>query len=294
MKWIRRLLIAILVVVVAVLIASALGYRKMHSLPEWYARRSVDPTAQAAAANRANQKLVQTEANAALLQGALAHPEAAAINAGRGVPLVPNYIDVILTDEEANACFDSWDQAYHWSDQYSRFLTDPQIILHDHHIILAATSVELNTLISAEFAPELKDGSLRLPLVRILAGNLPLPHAFWDRYRTKLVTAVRRKTPANSRAVRIKADGSATQEMVDLVLGRLLIQILSDRPADPAVFLPYLQMGKRYLPVKLTDVTIDDDSMRLTFAPLSKAERETLVSSLKDPIDPPAEIHPNP
>lgn len=280
MKWIRRLLLAIVVFVVVALIASAAGYRKMHGLPDWYAPRGIDPVT----ASRATQKLLQTNQDVVRLQIASSHPEAAAINAARGASAGSDHSELTLTDEEANACFNSWDLIGHWSRQYSRYLSDPEIVLHDHHIILAGTSVDLQTLVSVEFAPELKDGMLRLPVVRVMAGNLPLPRAFWDAYRNKLIAVVQRQLPVAVHAAKLNDDGTANPELVDAVLGRLLCQILKDQPGQAILFFPSVQSSKKALPVRLTDVRIDDDAIHLNFVPLSDADRQTMVASIKQPI----------
>lgn len=284
MKWIRRLLLAFLIFLLLALIASAVGYRRMHGMPEWYAHHSADPAAQAAAANRANQKLTATFEETARLQNSRLHPEAARLNVSRGVEPSTGAepLRLELSDEEVNAFFDSWEKPYHWSDRYSRYLTDPEIILHDGHIILAANSTNLNTLVSIHFAPALKDGSLRMPVVSVMAGNLPLPRAFWDRYQARLLDAIQRQLPASIRAAKMNADGSANSEMVDAVMSRHLIQILNDQPTEPILFLPYT-IKNRYLPVKLTDVTINENAMRLSFVPLSEDERRAMIDSLKAP-----------
>ncbi len=284
MKWIRRLLLVFLVFVVIAIIASTMGYRRMHGLPDWYAPRVADPTAQAAAANRATQKLIQTNRDAVRLQIASRHPEAEAINAARGASAGLNHSELTLTEEEANACFNSWDLIGHWNRQYSRYLSDPEIVFHEHHIILAATSVDLQTLVSVEFAPELKDGMLRLPVVRVMAGSLPLPRAFWDGYRTRLIAAVQRQLPATVRAAKLNDDGTANPELVNAVLGRLLCQILDDQPGEAILFFPSVQSSKKSLPVRLTDVSIDDDAIHLSFIPLSEAERQTMAASIKQPV----------
>ena len=78
-----------------------------------------------------------------------------------------------------------------WKDHYSAYVDDPVLVLQDNRLILAGTVKEMDTVVSVHFEPVLDaDGKLRLNLVRVMGGKLPLPRAFWDGYRQKLCDAM--------------------------------------------------------------------------------------------------------
>jgi len=285
MKWIRRLLIAALLGVVLLLIASAVGYKLLHGRPDWYKPLSSDPQATRLAADRANQRLIDAASRTARLQNELRHPEVSAINARRtGDAAVPERLQLNLSEEELNAFFESWDQLEHWSGRYSRLIREPQLILHDHHLMLAATAVDLDTVISVEVSPVLRDGKLYLRLVRVAGGNLPLPRSFWESYRSRLVAAVAAHLPKYRKGATIDADGWANEAMVAAVTGKLFVDAIDDRPASPVLFFPTMQsMKRKYLPVRLTAVEIDKEILHLDFAPLTVGERDALIDSASPP-----------
>ncbi len=280
MKWIRRIFIFLLLVIVLLLIASAAGYKMLHGTPQWYKRLAMDDAARNEAANRADQKLIATATQTQRAQMALrfpnSHPD------GPAAATVDRTLELSLTEDELNAFFAKWDQQEHISDRYARFFREPQLILHENHLMLAANATELDAVVSAEFAPAIREGKLDLKLVSVRAGNLPLPQSFWDRYRTRLLTSVQAHLPLYERSAGINPDGSANESLVNAVMGKLFIQAMNDQPADPTLFVPYANQSfkKKYLPVRLTGVSIDQKVLHLSFAPLTPTEREALVASI--------------
>ena len=101
-----------------------------------------------------------------------------------------------FTDDELNAFFDKWFAWNNWKAAYEPHVTDPILLLEDGRLILAARAKELDTIASLQFEPRIDDaGRLDLRLVRVLGGNLPLPHGVLERYRTRLADSMRRRLP---------------------------------------------------------------------------------------------------
>jgi hypothetical protein len=80
----------------------------------------------------------------------------------------------------------------------------------------------------------------------------------------------------------IHPDGSANEAAVVVAMNTLLLQALNNEPAEPVLFLPH-ELQKTGYPVKLTDVKVANDSIRLTVVPLNAQERKELLESLRKP-----------
>lgn len=75
--------------------------------------------------------------------------------------------------------------------------------------------------------------------------------------------------------------------MVSAVAGRLFVASMNDQPVPPILFFPtFLQSGKRKdLPVRLTDITIDQKVLHVSFVPLTADERAELTASVAAAAD---------
>ena len=63
-------------------------------------------------------------------------------------------------------------------------------------------------LVSAHFEPVLENEKLRLRVVNVLGGQLPLPQALWGGYRQKLEQSLREKIPQWQARATIGPDGA--------------------------------------------------------------------------------------
>ena len=196
-------------------------------------------------------------------------------------PLEP--LTLSFTQDELNAFYDEWDRAYGWSDHYKDHMTDVGIALHDHELILAATMTETGIVVSVHLRPDLEDGKLQGRL-RMTGGTLPLPKAVWEGYRDKIRVPLQENLPSLQAGARVSPDGSASDALVAASLSEMLLHVLKGEPADPILFLPYLQdFKRRTFPVKVTALTIEGERMTLTVKPLTNGERQALVSHVREP-----------
>ena len=250
--------------------------------PAWYVRRHHTPQETAAAAARAERE-VQRTLGWAQDQQAYAYSTR---NGGPPSTRPAKALHIALSEDELNGFFQKWDREFRWSEQCQQYVADPQIVLQNGRLILAATAREMGTVVSIVFAPRLQNGNLHMPVEQVLAGRLPLPHAMWDRYRTPLEERINEALPEWQQGAEIRPNGSANTDTVATAMGELLIDILNNRPAPPVLFLPYdLSNGRRSLPVKLTSVQIADRTLMLTVEPLSPSERQALLTTLRAPRD---------
>jgi hypothetical protein len=211
--------------------------------------------------------------------------QAREVRGARGAPPGTNpsrSIDISFSEDELNGFFHKWDSTFGWSNAYSAYLSQPQIALRDGRLILAGTVIDLGSVLSVELVPKLEGGRLSLTIGRVLAGKLPLPGAFWDGYRQQAEAAVGARLPQWRHGAEIGPQGGANTDAVAAAMADLLVNMLEDRPARPVLFLPYaVQSRPRSLPVKVTDVRIEDRTLTMTVEPLDGAAREKLLEEIR-------------
>jgi hypothetical protein len=243
-----------------------------------------------------------------------AQPTTRLDDVGRQVTDEPLHLS--FTEEELNAFFAKWEKLYDWDRKYSQYISDPAIILHDGRIILAGRSKDLGTVLSAHFDPQLTaaagDGAERatdppraaqasagasstaaadepgrklyLKLDRLLAGNLPLPQSFFDKYRAALGGRLKASLPGYQREATLFRDGTANTAAVVATMGKLFLHALDREPGAPILFLPV--PGKEgSMPVQLTDVRVQDRTLSLTIKLLDRSERQALLSEIRRPYE---------
>lgn len=281
MKWIKRLLLLAVFVGVMAGVIGATGWWMSKRAPTWYARRHATPQETAAAAHRAEQQVQRTLSWAEDQQ---AYTDSSRHGAPSTQPA--RTLTISLTEDELNGFFQKWDATFGWTRNCSQYLSDPQIVLQDDKLILAATAKEMGTVISIVFAPSLKDDKLQMPVVQVLAGRLPLPQTFWDKYRVMLTDRLEAPLGKWQQGAEIRPNGTANSDAVAAAMSELLINILNNRPAQPVLFLPYdVSDGRRSLPVKLIDVEISNKTLILQVQPLTPAERKELLAGLRVPLN---------
>jgi hypothetical protein len=269
MKWIKRLFMAGAFLVVLLAVSALLVHRLARSRPDWYPVQLLDEASRSAAARSVER------------------------NRKSGIrPDSPGYIaapdpvkHISFSEAELNAFFLQWDDAMHWKDGYSGFIQDPVLALADNRIILGANVTSLDTFVSVHFEPSIDpNGELRLTLVRVMGGKLPLPRAFWDGYRHKLIGAMSAKVAQAQKRAAIADDGSMNHDAMVAQMNKLLLHALNDEPAEPILFLRHDNLHNNAMPVKLTAVAIADRTIDLTVIPLNADERKELLRKIREPL----------
>jgi hypothetical protein len=289
MKWFKRL--AIFVVGLGLVLALAAGAAYVYGVrrtPDWLKRPMATAAEQAAAAGRVDRKILETlslvgEMNAAESAGSRPS-DPGDKRAVATQPARPLRVD--FTEDELNASFQKWDQLYGWTDRYKAYVQNPTVVLHDGRLVLAGNSKELGTVVSLHFEPKLtKNGQLDLRLAQVLAGRLPIPQGFFDKYRNSAISKLHAALPNLRRKALIKPDGSANSEAMAAAMGELFLHVLASEPAEPVIFLPVRESTS--VPVRLTDVTIDDQTktLSLTVKPLNASERVSLLERIRAGVD---------
>jgi hypothetical protein len=295
MLWLKRLLIAVAAVILLAILATAVGYRQMHGVPDFYAHRNLNAREMEAAAETGLNKLINVQnwaaehhaqESARLHAAAAANPATAPAAAAATKPAA-NTTTVEFSEDELNAFFQKWVSKEGWADKFGKYVADPAIFLQDGRVILAGTVKEMNALASAHFEPRLDAaGNLDLRLVKVLGGNLPLPKAVWSAQRDKLAQAVAQHLPEWRKDAAISPSGTANLDAVSAGLSETLLNVLQDKPSEPVIFLPVMNSGA--VPARLTAVSIADKTLSLTVAPMTPAERQAFLARLKTPDGPTA------
>lgn len=288
MKWMKRLGVFV-VALVLVLGAVALGayYYGVRGTPEWWQRPRVSAAEQAAAASRAEQKLMETLSVVREMDAASRTPQQPADPSDRrpSARQPAKKLEVTFTEGELNGFFNKWDRLYGWTERYKDRITDPGIIIHDGRLVVAGDSAELGTVVSLHFAPNLDGkGRLHLKLSKVLAGRLPIPQGFFDQYRSAGRQRLKAALPAMQAKAQLRPDGSANSEAMIAAMAKLFLNVLANEPGEPVLFLPLAEKD-RSLPVKLTDVRIKDKSLTLTVTPLNGRGRVALLAWIRERYD---------
>jgi hypothetical protein len=256
--------------------------------PEWYGDL---PSAadRKRLAHDAESKLIKAQNWAATLradeQRAARRAEASAGSTTAPAPRAGQTHLVEVTQEELNALFDTWSDLYAWRATYSAYIEDPQIILRDKELILAGRVKEIGSIASFRFHPHLDaEGDLRMDLVSVAAGRLPLPEAVWTKWRDRLVLSMRQRIPQWQGSARIDPSGAANFSAVAASLSRMLARVAEGQAAEPILFFP-LADGGSSVPVRVTELTVHDRALRLVVQPLTAAERAALLQRIRTASD---------
>lgn len=282
-KLLRRLLIVVLILLVAAVAVPLFVRQRIYSKPAWYPKARLNTLEQAAASNRADQKLIQARSEIAAAYAA----QVRASRAASGPTTLPlGEFSIALTEDEINSWVPKWSDELGWSQRVDKYVTEPQIVFDEHEIILAATVKDWKTIVSLHFLPQLQEQKLRLTLTNVMAGTLPLPKVAWSSYEQRLLNALQSRLPEFQKEASIDASGRANSAAVSAAMSELLVHTLNDEPAEPVLFLPE-QFSKtpRSLPVKITEVTVADKTLTLTVQPMDASQRTALLQHLRGSTD---------
>jgi uncharacterized protein YpmS len=284
MKWVKRLLILVALVLLAMIGFSLVGIYLYRGTPQRYRQRIATTQEVKDAANRADQKLLDlfTWAASARAQqlrkiNGIAKPGEQPIGAKT----------VTFDEDEINSFATSWNSPGKTALEHriSHYFTDGRVVLEPDSLILVGQCPAFNTLASAEFNPRIDgQGNLRVDLDSLRAGMLPVPQSAMGGQLLRLRELLRQQLFVESPAIRIDSAQTANSAALAASWLQLLLRSLTDRAADPILIIPFdLSDLSRGFPAKLTDVKIVEGQITLTLLPLTSDETENLVESLKQP-----------
>src|SRR5947209_10289108 len=208
MKWIKRLFIFLLVLVIGVGVTLGVSYWMIRRVPNWYKPVAMDSAEMEAAANRADKKVVAIHNmadQAAAQDSAREHGTAK----GTTKPAV-DPITVTFTQEELTAFIVRWSSLH--SDTVNRYVTGPQFILRDGLITFGGQLSEFQQFGSLSVEPSIDDkGQLRLDISSINVGTLPAPRSLVQGKLGKVESMLRGWLPAWQDKAKIESGGAKTE-----------------------------------------------------------------------------------
>jgi hypothetical protein len=278
-RFLRWTLIFVLLLLAAVVSVPLFVRHRVYALPEWYPKAHQSKAAQAAAANRADQKLIQARSE---IVGAYAAQTRAARAGTQPTSLPAAQLGIKLSEDEINSWIPKWEDELGWSGGADQHFSDPTIVFNEDEIILAATVKDWKTIVSLHFVPRLQNGKLLLTLRSVMAGTLPLPRVAWSSYQDRLVESVQARLPEFRREAAIDANGRANTAAVSAAMTELLLHMVNDEPAEPVLFLPdQIGHSPRSLPVVITDIKLADKVLTIVVEPMDAARRGALLKHLR-------------
>ena len=277
-KWMRRSLFSVGGIVVIALALSVVVLAMFRASPEWYGADAASPVERERLAHAAENKLIRAQNWAQELRAdevrlARANERGATIPATRAA----DSMILSLSQHEMNALFDKWSVIYGWKQKYARYLEDPQVILRQGRLIVAGKMKELGSIVSFQFQPHIDaSGHLRLDLLKVTGGKLPLPASFWTPWRDRMTAKTIEELPRWRRQARIEPTGAANVWAMAATMGTLLLDIARQQPGEPVLFLPLAEKSDS-VPVRVIDVAISDGELLLHVRPLTPAQRTELL-----------------
>ena len=292
MKWFRRILVAVVTLLVVIGVVAGVAWWKYRTRPAWYQPKKWSGEERAQLAGRAQESLAQiySWANNPRVYNA---GELAPATGPRQVAGRPD-TTITIKDDEINALLSTWlspEQAGEtgFAAKVNAHFTDPQVHLIDGRMILAGYAKSLGRVLSLEFTPTPnKQGRLELQLTAIRAGEMPLPQWAIRRQLDRLSHGLSTELPPVQHAAAIDPSGLGNADAGEALGFKTLAMILQGQSVEPFAFLPIDQKAR--VAVRVREMEISEGKMKLTFEALGAKERTKLLKFIKTPVDPDAEV----
>lgn len=292
-KWVRRSILGLVLLVVLGIGLGVVLVWLYHGTPAWYQHVHLSAAERARFAQAAENKLIDAQNWAQKIVADTTRRSRHPSTSPASAPV--NSHEISFSQSEINALIDKWSTMYGWREEYQKYVDEPQVVLQDGRLILAGKLKELNTIVSFHFTAAIdSDGRLKIDLVNMYAGRLPLPESAWAHWRQPIISGLQQRIPIWQGQARITPGGSANFGAMAVTLSRLVMAVIDHRSADPILFFPLAGAGgeNNSVPVRVTQVRIDPGTLTLDVQPLTGAERADLLARIKSSsTNPPAAVH---
>lgn len=282
-KWTKRLSVSGAVLLGTLIVVVLICVILLRGTPDWYQPSVMSAEQRAAAAQRATNKIAIMQNQAARVR-ADEHADTQGGKSPSTTSRPANAITISFSDEEINALIEDWTKLPDVRQVYERFMTEPRVAIQDGNVILAGKVKDLSAVASLHFEPKIDaEGMLSLKLVKILAGKLRLPAAVFGAYEEKLTKGIATRQPNWRRQADIDPTGLANSAAISAEMSDLVLAVLDDEPADPVLFLRQSPLNSASIPVKISEVTVEDHSITMIVAPMTPDQRATLLKRIREP-----------
>jgi hypothetical protein len=122
---------------------------------------------------------------------------------------------------------------------------------------------------------------LRLSIDGTQAGRLPVPRAVVEIQLRRLREMIEARLPRLRSDARIDTFGAVNGSAAAAAMSMLLLDLISDRPADAVIYMPVDERGSS-VPLRITGLRIVEDQLTLDVVPvLDAAERSRLFDRIR-------------
>jgi len=266
------------------IVVALLGLYLLRRAPDWYARAVLTDEERAMLARESETQLLRAREYAAAAHAA----EARSATNPSFSPTPSEPFVAEFSQEGINSIVEKWGDLNDWRAGYEQYVKDPIIIFRKDRIILAGLVKDFGAVVSLHFAPKIDDkGQMRLDLVKVLGGNLPMPESMYAGYRERITNGLKRKMIGWQREAAINSDGTANTQATVASLARMMLAALNGQPSDAVLFLPAATGKDGSVPMRVTHLTVNDAALSMTIRPLKADERSAIIERLKQPPPPP-------
>jgi hypothetical protein len=288
----RRVLLTVFATLLAVGILSVLTIILMfRGTPQWYRQRELSLEQRKAAANSADQKLLDIYSWAASVQAREIRLHHGASTASDDPPIGAKLVNI--SDDELNSFIQSWEKTNksRLRSEVSPYFSDGRVILQDGKLVLAGQSDALGTVVSAAFAPSLDgDGKLHLEMAGLTAGLLPVPQSAIASRMGSLKKILTNRLATYQDSADIDDKMTANAAASGAIAVRLLLDSLNGRASDSLICVPFdVTDVRRQIPVRLTAVKIDSGALTARLEPVPDTERGAIMDHITQPYDTPTQ-----
>jgi hypothetical protein len=277
------LVLALLLAVAALFLSG--GFALVHGTPDFYTSISFTPEQIDAASRSAEQTLTRMQNLAADAQSAQVR-RAAGASTTQATTDSSDASTFSFSQDEINGLFLKWAELHGWRAQLDRLVTDPVIVLKPGRIILAGHSnlKQFDTILSLHFEPRFDaEGAFDLNLVAVKAGRLPLPQeAVIAPVRERAMATMQWRLPYWQGRAKMTSSGVMNQDAMYASLSKLLLRELNGSADEAILFMP---VGHGFVPVRLSNLTVEEGSISLTFAPIEPHEQAQLIEKIRAPAE---------
>jgi hypothetical protein len=287
MRPVKRLMLFVSGLWAFVAVASLYSVHLARGTPDWYAEAPPSESTRAAAANESDQKLADMLSYASDI--AAAHRRRLRTGPGNPADIIgPKTLT--FSELQLNAFLAKWSSPLQGAaSQVSRYIANPKVVLLDGRLVIAgnlpSAGILSHAVASVEFDPAVQaDGEFSLSLSRVYCGRLPVAMALIGNPLRRLTAQLQTSIPQWESRATLSVDGIANRYAFDAAMGKTLLAGITSNAGESIVFLPCdLTDFRRFVPIRVTGVTLADRSVTIDLRPLSDDELKTLSSELHAP-----------
>ncbi len=269
-KWLKRIGIAVGILLLLIAAAALVVYRRANRVPDWYATAKImsdDPDLE----NKTAAPL-QTWAS-----------RASAGNVATK-PAQDKQFTVSLTADDINRLIAKWSTSAGFEKKMQAYVKDIRVRIADGQITIAGESIEYQKIMSVVLEPRTdSNGYSQMMLNSIRVGDVPLPLVTMGKQQSKLSGELARKVLASRDQITIDDHGVASRAAADLYYTQMAVNLFAGQPADAYAFIGRMKgfSVDDPLATRVREIKIEDNKLTMTLEILEGEQRASFVDQLR-------------